>query len=72
MEGDLETISLGILYTSFTVSSLFASSVVTKLGSKNALLLGTTAKRGYKTSFNLFTQGCVCLETYGWYELNVS
>ncbi|GKD15253.1 hypothetical protein Tco_1199660, partial [Tanacetum coccineum] len=39
---DLETISLGILYTSFTVSSLFASSVVTKLGSKNALLLGTT------------------------------
>ncbi|GJW48837.1 nucleic acid-binding, OB-fold protein [Tanacetum coccineum] len=29
--------------TSFTVSSLFASSVVRKLGSKNALLLGTTA-----------------------------
>ncbi|GJW49804.1 UNC93-like protein 3 [Tanacetum coccineum] len=41
-DGDLETISLGILYTSFMVSSLFASSVVTKLGSKNALLLGTT------------------------------
>ncbi|GJY70994.1 RNA-directed DNA polymerase, eukaryota, reverse transcriptase zinc-binding domain protein [Tanacetum coccineum] len=43
--GDLETISLEILYTSFMISSLFASSVVTKLGSKNALLLGTTAKR---------------------------
>ncbi|GJR98075.1 hypothetical protein Tco_0270249 [Tanacetum coccineum] len=41
-DGDLETISLGILYTSFMVSSLFASSVVTNLGSKNALLLGTT------------------------------
>lgn len=41
-DGDLGTISLGILYTSFTVSSLFASSVVRKLGSKNALLLGTT------------------------------
>ncbi|KAI7736792.1 hypothetical protein M8C21_011227, partial [Ambrosia artemisiifolia] len=41
-DGDLGTISLGILYTSFTVSSLFASSVVKTLGSKNALLLGTT------------------------------
>nr|GEV29338.1 UNC93-like protein 3 [Tanacetum cinerariifolium] len=38
-DGDLETISLGILYTSFTVSSLFASSMVRKLESKNALLL---------------------------------
>lgn len=41
-DGDLGTISLGILYTAFTVSSLFASTVVLKLGSKNALLLGTT------------------------------
>ncbi|XP_076933379.1 UNC93-like protein 3 [Bidens hawaiensis] len=41
-DGDLGTISLGILYTSFTVSSLFASTVVRKLGSKYALLLGTT------------------------------
>ncbi|KAJ9540383.1 hypothetical protein OSB04_026889 [Centaurea solstitialis] len=41
-DGDLGTISLGILYTSFTVSSLFASAVVRKLGSKNALLLGTS------------------------------
>lgn len=41
-DGDLGTISLGILYTAFTVSSLFASTVVRKLGSKNALLLGTT------------------------------
>lgn len=41
-EGDLGTISLGILYVSFMVFSLFASLFVRKLGSKNALLLGTT------------------------------
>uniref|UniRef100_A0A5B7AIB2 Putative UNC93-like protein 3 n=1 Tax=Davidia involucrata TaxID=16924 RepID=A0A5B7AIB2_DAVIN len=41
-EGDLGTISLGILYTSFTVFSLVASLVVRLLGSKNALVLGTT------------------------------
>ncbi|GJU72088.1 RNA-directed DNA polymerase, eukaryota, reverse transcriptase zinc-binding domain protein [Tanacetum coccineum] len=45
MDGDLETISLGILYTSFMISLLFASLVVTKLGSKNALLLGTTDRK---------------------------
>lgn len=39
---DLGTISLGILYTSFAASSLFASLVVRGLGSKNALVLGTT------------------------------
>lgn len=36
------TISLGILYTSFTCFSLVASLVVRVLGSKNALILGTT------------------------------
>lgn len=41
-EGDLGTICLGILYTSFTVFSLVASLVVRSLGSKNALVLGTT------------------------------
>ncbi|KAH6802570.1 Major facilitator superfamily protein [Perilla frutescens var. frutescens] len=41
-EGDLGTISLGILYVSFAVFSLVASMVVKKLGSKNALVLGTT------------------------------
>ncbi|XP_074264202.1 UNC93-like protein 3 [Silene latifolia] len=41
-EGDLGTISLGILYVSFMVFSLFASLVVRKLGSKNSLMLGTT------------------------------
>ncbi|KAJ0771550.1 putative Ion channel regulatory protein, UNC-93 [Helianthus annuus] len=41
-DGDMGTISLGILYTSFTVCSLFASSVVRNLGSKNALLTSTT------------------------------
>ncbi|KAL7136485.1 hypothetical protein ABFS83_10G034300 [Erythranthe nasuta] len=41
-EGDLGTISLGILYVSFAIFSLVASLVVKKLGSKNALVLGTT------------------------------
>ncbi|KNA09657.1 hypothetical protein SOVF_151550 isoform A [Spinacia oleracea] len=41
-EGDLGTISLGILYVSFMIFSFFASLTVRKLGSKNALLLGTT------------------------------
>ncbi|XP_057514019.1 UNC93-like protein 3 isoform X3 [Actinidia eriantha] len=41
-EADLGTISLGILYLSFTVFSLVASLVVRSLGSKNALVLGTT------------------------------
>ncbi|CAA0836420.1 UNC93-like protein 3 [Striga hermonthica] len=41
-EGDLGTISLGILYVSFACFSIFASVVVRKLGSKNALVLGTT------------------------------
>lgn len=36
------TISLGILYVSFAVFSVVASMVVKKLGSKNALVLGTT------------------------------
>ncbi|KAJ4704708.1 UNC93-like protein 3 [Melia azedarach] len=41
-EGNLGTISLGILYLSFTCFSLIASLVVRVLGSKNALILGTT------------------------------
>lgn len=41
-EGNLGTISLGILYLSFMFCSIFASLVVRKLGSKNALILGTT------------------------------
>ncbi|GLT92512.1 hypothetical protein SLE2022_103460 [Rubroshorea leprosula] len=40
--GDLGTISLGILYVSFMFFSLVASLVVRALGSKNALVLGTT------------------------------
>ncbi|XP_031396379.1 UNC93-like protein 3 [Punica granatum] len=40
--GNLGTISLGILYVSFTIFSLGASLVVRALGSKNAVLLGTT------------------------------
>lgn len=41
-DGDLGTISLGVLYVSFAVFSLFASPVVRKLGSKCALVLGTS------------------------------
>ncbi|KAL5716638.1 hypothetical protein ACHQM5_009774 [Ranunculus cassubicifolius] len=41
-EGNLGTTSLGILYVSFTIFSFVASSVVRQLGSKNALILGTT------------------------------
>lgn len=41
-EGNLGTTSLGILYVSFTICTLFASFVVKLMGSKNALLLGTT------------------------------
>ncbi|KAF5196980.1 unc-93-like protein [Thalictrum thalictroides] len=41
-EENLGTTSLGILYISFTVFSFVASSVVRSLGSKNALILGTT------------------------------
>ncbi|XP_057778933.1 UNC93-like protein 3 [Salvia miltiorrhiza] len=41
-EGDMGTISLGILYVSFAIFSLVASLVVKKMGSKNALILGTT------------------------------
>ncbi|XP_059428201.1 UNC93-like protein 3 isoform X4 [Corylus avellana] len=41
-EEDLGTTSLGILYLSFTFFSLVASVVVRRLGTKNALVLGTT------------------------------
>ncbi|KAJ0983970.1 hypothetical protein J5N97_002326 [Dioscorea zingiberensis] len=41
-EGDLGTTSLGILYVSFTLCSLVASPIVRGMGSKGALLLGTT------------------------------
>ncbi|KAF9679905.1 hypothetical protein SADUNF_Sadunf06G0064100 [Salix dunnii] len=39
---DMGTISLGILYVSFTFFSLIASLVVRFMGSKNAVLLGTS------------------------------
>ncbi|CAD6269809.1 unnamed protein product [Miscanthus lutarioriparius] len=41
-EGDLGTVSLGILYTSFTLFSVVASPVVTRLGPKRALVVGTS------------------------------
>ncbi|XP_028758222.1 UNC93-like protein 3 [Neltuma alba] len=41
-EQDLGTTSLGVLYTSFTFFSLVASLVVRMLGSKNALVIGTS------------------------------
>ncbi|KAL6623566.1 hypothetical protein ACP70R_033445 [Stipagrostis hirtigluma subsp. patula] len=42
VEGDLGTVSLGILYTSFTLFSVVASPVVAWLGSKRALVVGTS------------------------------
>ncbi|XP_057438432.1 UNC93-like protein 3 [Lotus japonicus] len=41
-EQNLGTTSLGILYLSFTIFSVFASLVVRNLGSKNSLIIGTT------------------------------
>ncbi|TVU49686.1 hypothetical protein EJB05_01012, partial [Eragrostis curvula] len=41
-EGDLGTVSLGILYTSFTLFAVVASPVVTRLGPKRALVVGTS------------------------------
>ncbi|GAU23037.1 hypothetical protein TSUD_336850 [Trifolium subterraneum] len=41
-EHNLGTTSLGILYLSFTLFSLFASLVVRFLGTKNSLMIGTT------------------------------
>ncbi|XP_078429262.1 major facilitator superfamily protein [Wolffia australiana] len=41
-DNDLGTISLGVLYLSFTLFSLIASPMVKSLGSKNALILGST------------------------------
>ncbi|XP_019456320.1 PREDICTED: UNC93-like protein 3 [Lupinus angustifolius] len=41
-EEDLGTTSLGILYLSFTFFSVIASLVVRNLGSKNALIIGTS------------------------------
>lgn len=41
-EGDLGTMSLGILYTSFTLFSVVASPIVRGLGTKRALVIGTS------------------------------
>ncbi|CAN6356580.1 unnamed protein product [Urochloa humidicola] len=41
-KGDLGTVSLGILYTSFTLFSVVASPVVTRLGPKRALVVGSS------------------------------
>ncbi|RCV18787.1 hypothetical protein SEVIR_3G345200v4 [Setaria viridis] len=41
-KGDLGTFSLGILYTSFTLFAVVASPVVTRLGPKRALVVGSS------------------------------
>ena len=41
-EGDLGNVSLGILYTSFTLFSVVAPPVVTRLGPKHALVVGSS------------------------------
>jgi hypothetical protein len=60
-EGDLGTVSLGILYTSFTLFSVVASPVVTWLGPKRALVTGTS---GYVLFIlaNLVPSWCVHLD----------
>ena len=41
-EGDLGTISMGVIYTSFTLFTLTASPVVRWLGASRALVVGTS------------------------------
>ena len=41
-EGDLGTVSMGILYTSFTLFCVAASPVVTRMGPKRALVVGSS------------------------------
>lgn len=41
-EGGLGTVSMGILYTSFTLFSVVASPVVTWMGPKHALVVGSS------------------------------
>ncbi|CAN6329482.1 unnamed protein product, partial [Urochloa humidicola] len=41
-EGGLGTVSMGILYTSFTLFSVVASPVVTRMGPKRALIVGSS------------------------------
>ncbi|RLN29913.1 hypothetical protein C2845_PM05G14710 [Panicum miliaceum] len=41
-EGDLGTVSMGILYTSFTLFSVASSPVVTRMGPKRALVVGSS------------------------------
>jgi hypothetical protein len=64
-EGDLGTVSLGILYTSFTLFSVVASPVVTRLGPKRALVVGTS---GYVLFIlaNLVPSWCVHLGLDAW------
>lgn len=41
-DGNLGSMSLGVLYTSFTAFSVVGSPVVRRMGSKRALVLGTS------------------------------
>jgi len=41
-EGDLGTVSMGTVYTSLTLFSVAASPVVTRIGPKRALVVGTS------------------------------
>jgi hypothetical protein len=58
-EGDLGTVSLGILYTSFTLFSVVASPVVTRLGPKRALVVGTS---GYGASILVWMPGACSIK----------
>lgn len=41
-EGNLGAVSMGILYASFTVSAMVAAPAVRRLGSRGALVVGTS------------------------------
>lgn len=59
-EDDLGTVSMGTVYTSFTLFSVASSPVVTRIGPKRALVVGTS---GYVLFIlaNLVPSWCVRL-----------
>jgi hypothetical protein len=62
-EGDLGTVSMGTVYTSFTLFSVAASPVVTRIGPKRALVVGTSGYVFFILA-NLVPTWCVVLIVY--------
>ena len=48
---DLGFLSLAALYCSFSIASLFASSIVTKLGAKRSFMLTAALRLAWEVSF---------------------